>query len=384
MWATLSLLWSAAPAVSLGKLRTDLWLPLLAAVAAFYFVREAEGLRHVVRGLAVGLVLLTCISIFAYLPVAWAPSWIPFEQAGGIVHPLPHWYPGPGDASMFTILSIAPLMLAWHVWPKSRRFVVMSALLLAFVLVTTNNRNAVLVAPVVVIFQWLLDRRAGRVAIDASSRDGAKRRFRSIALSIALVAIVLVALLALLEFGARERLAYLHKPLDGDSAAVELVENDTRPVIWRYYFTRGLEHPWIGVGFGRTVPGIGWQTESDRALAAIEPNAYIHAHNVLLNWWLQLGAVGLAMLATVLTRIAWSARRSVRDRGDARWVYHALLTTLLATLARNLTDDFLVYGMATVFCIIVAALLGELSRRDAASIEPADPSTSRRIPSAPS
>ena len=48
-------------------------------------------------------------------------------------------------------------------------------------------------------------------------------------------------------------------------------------------------------------------------------------------------------------------------------MYQAVIVTLVATLARNLTDDFLVYAMATTFCVVIGALLGEASRLAAGS-----------------
>ena len=371
-WAAASLLWSAAPSITGGKLRTDLLLPLFAGLAAFCYVRDGRGLRYVVGGIGLAVFVLASLSAFAWLPVGWTPPGLVLEQGAGIVRPLPRWYPGPGDASMFAILAIAPLTMAWRVAGSasasasaSRRetaFLSAAFVGVAFVLVTTNNRNAVLIAPVVVLFQWLLDRRVVRTTRPGPARAG---RVRRIALATTASLVAVVALAAVLEVGARQRLEYLRKPMTGDSAAIELVGADTRPMIWRYYVARAAEHPWIGLGFGRTVPGIGWNTERDRQLAAIEPNAYIHAHNVLLNWWLQVGAIGVALLlmvAVAAVRAALRWRRRAVDATRASLAFHALLATFAATFARNLTDDFLVYGMATAFCVVVGALLGESSR----------------------
>lgn len=385
IWAVLSTLWSPVVDVTLGKLRTDLLIPVLAGLAAFAFARRPNGLRAVTDGLVVGLALLAALSLFAYLPAGYAPSGWVLEQNGGIVRPLPHWYPGPGDASMFAILAIAPLTLAWRQrrWDGFSRArtacIGLGAVLLAFVLVTTNNRNAVLVAPLVFAFQWALDRRVdARTA--AGTEEGieagmTRRRPLLRAVTVTAGAIVAIgALAAVLEWGARERLAYLHRPMTGDSAAVELVATDPRPTIWRYYLSHGLAHPWIGFGFGRTVPGIALQTERDRTLAAVDANAYIHAHNVVVNWWLQLGLVGLALVVASVLAIVRAARLLVQhssDRVDARRLDHALLAVLVAVFARNLTDDFLVYGMATATAVVVGALLGALTR--AAAVPPGAP-----------
>ena len=363
--AALSIAWSPAPLVSWGKWRTDLAIPMLAGVACFVFVRATGAWRVVVAGLVVGLLLLALLSVFAYVPPTILPPGIPLEAMGGIVRPLPRWYPGPGDASMFAIFCIAPLYVASRGAAASgwRVLSIAAWLLLALVIVTTNNRNALLLAPLVLIAMVVLDRRRGAGRADRSSS-----RSRRFVVTGAATVIGVVALAAALEWGARERLLYLHKPVTGDSAALELLAADTRPAIWRYYAARGIEHPWLGMGFGRTVPGIGWHTEEDRALAAIEPNAYIHAHNLLLNWWLQLGVVGVLLLVVAAASIARASARlrdraGEREREFANRLHAAVLVTLTATFARNLTDDFLVYGMATTFCIVIGTLLAAETRR---------------------
>lgn len=378
-WAAASTLWSPAPDVSWGKWRTDLLLPLLAGAAAFCYARRARGLRVITIGLILGLAALSVLSIFAYIPADWVPQSWSLEQSAGIVRPLPHWYPGPGDASMFAILCVAPIYVAWRTTSVStapvrairreRVALVAAWSMFAFVLITTNNRNAVLVAPGALILASLLDRRARRESkpsIGKRVRMTAPRSAR-IARYVFAALLLFATIAAVLEIGSRERLRYLHEPLAGESAAIELLSKDTRPAIWRYYIVRGLEHPWIGMGFGRTVPGLGWRTESDRELAAVEPNAYIHAHNVLLNWWLQLGIVGLVLLGTAMAVLVKTAARFVQAadasrRPAARLVYQAVIVTLVATLARNFTDDFLVYAMATTFCVVIGALLGEAAR----------------------
>lgn len=377
--AAASLLWSAAPAVTWSKWRTDLAIPLLAGAGCFVFVRATGRFEAIVAGAVLGLVFLASFSVFAYGTIDVPPG-IPFERTAGIVRPLPRWYPGPGDASMFAIFALIPLYIASRAADASsmRRAVLAAGwLLLAFVLVTTNNRNAVLVAPFVLLLMWLLDRRSAHAPSGASApaTTPAVRAMR-FARWVVIVLLLVATVGAALEWGARERLRYLRKPMQGDSAAIALASADTRPAIWRYYARHGLEHPWLGMGFGRTVPGIGWETESDKTLSAVEPNAYIHAHNLLLNWWLQLGVAGVALLVAAAVTIERTARR-LRDAAtasaSARTLYVAVVGVLTATLLRNLTDDFLVFGMATMFCVVTAALLGEASRL--ASAQASEPRT---------
>ncbi len=390
LWASLSIFWSAAPDASWSKWRTDLFLPALAGVGAFYLARSAERFPTLLIGCIAGLALLALQSAFAHVPAEWIPEAWGFVQTAGIVRPLPRWYPGPGDATMYATFCIAPLFVAWQKphWlfagagtaaesrraaRRERRILACAFASVAFILATSNNRNAVLIAPAILILLVVLSRRRAdpeRHPTDPARPVSRLQRARRIGRRVsgyAALAIVVVAVAGTLEFGARERLQYLQEPVDSDSAALELLSKDTRPMIWRYYFERGLQHPWIGIGFGRTVPGIGFQTEKDETLKAIEPNAYIHAHNLLLDWWLQLGVVGLALIATLAVAL-WRtssrlvARVPMAQRHTARVLRVGIGVTLLATLMRNLTDDLLVFAMATALGIVVGGLFGRLSR----------------------
>ena len=357
-WCALSIAWSTNRDVSFAKWKSDLLLPLLAYAAAFGLARRTRSLDAIVVGLVLGIVLLALVSLFAFEPWSgWLSraTWVRTERFAGIAVPMPIWYPGVGDASMAASLVAGPLLCARRIARIPRPALLVSWMSLVVVLVVANNRNAGIAIPFVLFSAvWMLRRRPS--VATASGRT----RLRAV-VSIAIVLVVAMVVATRLETGARERLTALHvAPASGESAFVTLTERDTRPMIWRYYARLAVEHPWVGVGFGRTVPGLRYRTADDKVLGQLEPNAYIHAHDLFLDWWLQTGLVGVVLLITVWAGIARHAVRSVRrpSTGAAFAAGMSILVVVALMLIRDTTDDFLVFGMATMFWALTGGLLG--------------------------
>ena len=360
-WCAASISWSAVPGVSFGKWRTDLLLPLLAYAAAFGYVRRTGRIDIIIGGTVTGIGCVAVLSLPAILPSDLASllsRWLPVESFPNVANPLPIWYPGVGDASMAASLASATLVFAKRLSPGVPRRLLSGLSISAWVFVlviviASNNRNAAIAIPVVVLFSVWLERR--RKA--ASERHRTQRiSWRRIAL-VCLVTIGLVGFLAILEAGSRQRLQVIGVPVAEDqSALVTLTERDTRPMIWAYYEKLAMRAPIVGVGFGRTVPGLTYRTQDDRQLARVEFNAYIHAHNLFLNWWLQTGVVGVLLLITfvgaILNRV-WRAGNVHRPQGRVATI--GVVAIVLIMLIRNVTDDFLVFGMATMFWALVGA-----------------------------
>lgn len=350
-WCAASIGWSTAPAVSFGKFRSDLLIPLLSYAAAYGYARNTGSIRPIVGGLVTGLALLAVGSLYAFVPPTdplGLRDWIRTETFPNIAAPMPIWYPGVGDASMAASLAAGLFLFARRIRDAIGRWALgIGWLALVVVVVISNNRNAEIgIAVVAIVCFWVSRRR----------RDPgtSSRRMAALAAGVAVAVVVLVWVQ--LESGARERLAALKIPVDpGQSAFVELTSRDTRPMIWAYYTRLALQSPWVGVGFGRTVPGIHYGTEKDVALARVEVNAYTHAHNLFLNWWLQTGVIGVAILATALAQLVAAA---LRRSGYARSAGFAMLAIIALMLIRDATDDFLIYGMATLFWTLLGGLAG--------------------------
>jgi O-antigen ligase len=309
-----------------------------------------------VGGVIAGLVALAVTSLASELPtglVATLSELVPFERFANVEDPMPFWYPGIGDASMFASLAAAVLVVARAMRrPVRMAWIVVGWVAALIVVVVANNRAAVIaLVATALVGTWFVRRCYG-----ARPRAGATRRWVIVGVVVACVAIG-----GMLESGARERLRVFDIEVGpGESAFVTLALRDTRPKIWSYYIGLAKQSPWIGVGFGRTVPGIHYRTESDRALASIESNAYIHAHNIVLNWWLQTGVVGvgllLAALALIARAVVGAARRDAAAPRQAAMV--GVLALLAVLVIRDVTDDFLVFGIATLFWSLVGAFAG--------------------------
>lgn len=357
-WCALSIAWSTVPGVSFGKWKTDLVLPIAAYAAAFGYARSTRSMTALVAGAVTSVVVLALLSSTAFMPAAVVDAVRPlvdFEDFANVSHPLPWWYPGVGDASMAATLLAGVLVVSRAAARSIRAWWLAVAWLAILVVVSVaNNRNALVALVVAIGFGLWCARRPPH---DGGTRT---RAGRGAMIAIVTLVVACIALGSLMESGARERLRALKVPVEGGSAFVTLTMRDTRPMIWRYYTRLALESPWIGVGFGRTVPGIHYATEADRRLESIESNAYIHAHNIALNWWLQTGIVGLALLVAALALVVRDVVRAGLSSSDGRRRAAAIGVVALVTLmvVRDATDDFLVYGIATMFWSLVGGFAG--------------------------
>jgi O-antigen ligase len=365
VWASLSVLWSADPQLSFSKLRSDLFIPLLAYGGAYSLTCSERSPKWVLSGLAIGLLLLAAISGFDLLPLSPLDDWIVEDQFLTISRPLPEWYPGVGDASMYAILCLGPL-LSWTFWKgrnrRLRSVLFVSALVL--VVIISKNRNTFAVLPIALIsfFLCLPWRDRARSAVDPSAvliRSRLKQ-------AVWLVAIATILFVPLgIELASRERLIQLtHQSPPWGRAALTLAQTDARPQMWGEYLRLGMEHPFIGVGYGRTVPALAYGTRENAVLAGRERAAISHAHNLFLNDWLQLGLVGLALYLIVFVELVRSAKRKANESEVAAIAFAGIVATLVTTLVRNLSDDFLIYAMAIAFWACLGALYGMQTLRD--------------------
>jgi O-antigen ligase len=351
-FASLSLAWSPLPAVSGGKLRSDLLLPILGYFAAFQWARRG-GSQPMFWGFALGLGLLMMFSLVDLAPASLSANWplLDAPDAGG--HRMPHWYPGVGDASGDVVLVLGPL-LVWRYLYGHWRDATSSLLALGAVLVVlvSKNRDAVLLLPLGLgLFALLWAARPSR----QHQPSLAARRWP---LWSAIVLVVMIAGLVVIELVSQRRLAEARIMVPFGQATAYLLALDPRPHMWAEYLQLGLAHPWFGVGFGRTVPASVYDVAHDPLMQAGHASGFEHAHNFFLNIWLQLGVVGLALVVVVLTVIVRHAMAQRSRNQIAALCSAGVLTVIATTLLRNSLDDFLVYSMASAFWICVGLLLG--------------------------
>jgi O-antigen ligase len=71
------------------------------------------------------------------------------------------------------------------------------------------------------------------------------------------------------------------------------IKNDLRPKLWKDSIARIAEHPWTGAGFGRGVLSKEIQQQQGNV-------NHTHAHNILLNYAIQLGVLGPIVLGLLV------------------------------------------------------------------------------------
>ena len=309
-WCASSIAWSTVPSVSFSKWKTDLLIPLVAYAAAFGYVRRTGAITALIGGAATSVLLLGLLSMTAFLSddsLHALRTVVDLEDFANVSHPLPWWYPGVGDASMAATFVAGTLGVMGSLRRSVRAWwLAVTWMAVVVVVFVANNRSAQVALFVAVAFGvWCARRRS--TATHAEPRPVSRR---GIAIALAAAVVTCVAFGGVMESSARERLRALGVPAAGGSAFLTLTMRDTRPMIWAYYANLAARSPLVGVGFGRTVPGIHYGTENDRGLAVVESNAYIHAHNIVLNWWLQTGIVGVLLLVSSLVLIVRDVARA--------------------------------------------------------------------------
>jgi O-antigen ligase len=97
-------------------------------------------------------------------------------------------------------------------------------------------------------------------------------------------------------------------------------------IIWKFTADRIAERPMFGWGYdsSRAIPG------STALLNTASPALPLHPHNGLLQWWLELGAVGAALGGALLIGLLRAIGRIGRapDRAAALGLYAGAMTVV--------------------------------------------------------
>jgi O-antigen ligase len=278
-WAMLSSFWAADPGrAAIAALAVG--ATFLAAMAVVAAAIEVDADWHGLAGWQLAGLLLGALAILEYVNGhnVHAVAWRLMGQAD-------QWRSAGANAG-----AVAMLLLFWPAaiaaWRKGWRWGALAALGLAALAVTLADSIAAKLAF------------AAGVAAFAAVYWGGRRAMMAIALAAA-VAVVTAPGLALL----------LPAP-EVVMAQTELSEHargsgSHRLAIWRFSAERVLEKPLLGWGMdaARAIPG------GKGAVYGKAEAMPLHPHNVALQTWLELGAVGAALLALLLAHIGQAIAR---------------------------------------------------------------------------
>ncbi|HEV3422170.1 MAG TPA: O-antigen ligase family protein [Paraburkholderia sp.] len=352
-WTLAAVAWSAFPAISMHAWLDEVLYPLVSFWAFWLLGTRVQRLAPLALINWVACVLLALISVL---------YWGHLQPPTANTFPL-HFYTRVGHTSTLAVFAMA-LFCGVLLRPGWRLFGVTGLVMCLFIGLATLNR-----------FFWPAAAATLLVALFPFYR-------RHIMLALLAFAVVGAAAIGTLEYSSRLRLgeaaavtASHDVAIDGHQVLVpqafssigDTVSSDTRPKLWAFYTAEAKRHMWRGVGFGKPLPGMVYQSEMPQSLLRIEPQALTHAHNLFLNTWLQTGLIG-AVLETVLLLCLvlsfWRARR-----GDP-WLCAAGIALVAGMIAKNTTDDFMWQTTMLAFWAIAGLLLGRAHQA-------ADPGASR-------
>jgi len=143
------------------------------------------------------------------------------------------------------------------------------------------------------------------------------------------------------------------------TAIATTVGKSERYIIWHYWLERIAERPLTGVGFARDLPHFVYAKPAEWPAFW-----FAHAHNLFLDYALQLGIPGLVVflfLLGAMGREFWGLYRSA-DK-EAWMVGLAGLGLLAALISKNMTDDLFWRTDALFFWAAAGILLGYGKRR---------------------
>lgn len=133
-------------------------------------------------------------------------------------------------------------------------------------------------------------------------------------------------------------------------------EHSERYDIWRFWLTHIADKPLTGVGFGRDLPHLTYASKKPQDWPDL---MFAHAHNILLDFTMQLGLVGLAVflfLLGALLRYFWRLYRHPVE--EVALIGICGMTTVIAMLSKNMTDNLFWRGDALLFWALMGILLG--------------------------
>lgn len=341
VWAGASCLWSAYPAYSRSEFVTEVvWG--MCTLAVFYTCTRSDVYFRAVYGVAAAAaVALSCLVI-----------WYAARGVSSLTEQLTVKHGGVGAFSTYLAMTIPLLPLILLRKPlgyglsKTTIAVFTTALVICLVAAKLNENRmfwgAMLVAmgvsALVSIVRWRL---LGR------------RFYVRIAAMLALAAFAACSLfIDALSNRART-------PTISETAVMSAVADDPRLGLWQLVLDRGLERPWIGHGFGKTIL-------ADELSTRLRNPMLTHPHNIFLSQWIQLGVIGALAFACLLALIGRQMIVAVFRQDNALATVGVVgLAILCSFIAKNITDDFMIRPNSKEFWALMGAFMGYVARRTA-------------------
>ena len=329
--AILSLTWASNPYFSLGEIKNEIVYTML-TFAVFYSMTKGEGeWEFFVQVLKIGFLGISISGVLGYWLARdkWDVGWL----HGGV-----------GDFSTY-LITILPFLLysatnaPLSKFPKNLVWLLLPFLVLGGYL-TLNRAFWPALISTSIVFAFLYTIRF--------HPSQARKRI--------LVGSLVFGLLAFTQFV--DVIKQKAIPMGSDSEVlIKTIEEDPRILIWKFAIENIKEHPMTGFGFGRGAMEQAFKNH-------FVEKQYLHAHNLLLNYALQMGIGGVLALLILLGAIArefWQLYRAADSYTCSIGIVG--LSLLCGVIIKNMTDDFFVRQHALLFWALIGMSLGFGKRR---------------------
>lgn len=308
-----SLAYSIDPGYTAEELKNELGYTMMAFFSFFVLAADRQAALWLFRAVASGFAL---IGFWAAL--AWAGNgrvWNDGGQHGGM---------GGFSAYLVTVVPV----LAWLAFVESSlriRRIAAGLLLFAMFLAVISLQRAT----------W--------PALAAQALIILVHAYRRRVISWRRMAAAIVATGVLAAAGTQ----YIQQARSSSPVREPALTSNVRWAFWPKVEAKIAEHPLAGAGFGRNM-----MQKAYPELTPVEVPDLWHAHNVLLNYGLQLGVPGMIALLVLFAAFARVLLRSVA-KGDG-WTGVAGIAMIVGVLLRNQFNDFFVRDLSLLFWALLA------------------------------
>ena len=325
---------------TMKELQNEVAYAICAFFSFFVLSQRPEGAQLLLRALALGFLSIGAIAMYGWL--THGMHWHEQGASGGV-----------GAFSVYIVTCLPGLFWLWREdasikWRKAAAILMAFAILLAFLTLQRGVWPAL--AAEIMVALYLLRK---------GDRQSTVRRTR-----IAFATILVICTAALL-------LANKLRNVDGVAGLIPSAktfntpiseqagtDGDARLPYWPAIIRKISEHPVIGTGFGqemmkRVYPEL------------VPPNfpALWHAHNVVLNYALQMGIPGAVALLFLFFSIARWYFLSLSRSSAMRSASTAGVMLIVGILLRNQTNDFFRRDLAILFWSLTGIFLASTVQR---------------------
>lgn len=337
--ATLSLTWSLDPVLSFNELKTEIGYGMIAFFSFFALTQGEREWKLWQKCIVAGMVATVVLAV-------WSNRTILLDFRGYDWD----WQHGFVAYSTYLVTILPVLLFLWLKTPLTkfpRNLPWLIVPLFLFAGYATLNRMLWLSSGLVFVF-W--------IGLWWARHGHAVRGRKMLAVVSGSVLVLTFLFITVAMQRAPDNIV---RPASAETTSnhiVDTFEHSERYDIWKFWLERIAEKPMTGVGFGRDLPH---SIYLDMKPKEWQPLMFAHAHNILLDYALQIGIFGLAAFLFLLGALVyrfWRLYRSPLE--EASLVGICGMTTVIAMLSKNMTDDLFWRGDALLFWALMGMLLG--------------------------